>query len=158
MCAIALNCLSLLMHATQITQAAKYTIMTVTCLIERRQNSLVYLHEIGHKNLQLERFFHISLKSLWGHVKRLLLVLQINHILLSCSPQVAKCCFNAVYPIIKHTPTGCVIRKLLHNFVSRHTAVPYWTLSPVLVLTWQPPDFRLCYWHSRLKQPGHQCP
>lgn len=32
----------------------------------------------------------------------------------------------------------------------------YWTLCPVLDPTWQPPDFRLWYWHSRLKQPGHQ--
>lgn len=51
---IALDCLNLFMHATKIIQAAKYMIMTVTCLIERRQNSLVYLHEIG----QFTKIFH----------------------------------------------------------------------------------------------------
>lgn len=31
-----------------------------------------------------------------------------------------------------------------------------WTLCPVLHLTRQPPDFRLWFWHRRLRRPGHR--
>lgn len=164
MCAIALNCLNLFMHATKIIQAAKYMIMAVACLIERTQKltCLFAWNRVVHKNLQLERLFLSQFFSNKAHfpyevMKNIYhLYPQINHTLFLWPPKVAKCSFITVYHMIKYTtPIWLLEKETTTQFCDQ---VPYWTLCPVLGLTWQPPDFRLWYWHSRLKQPGHQCP